>query len=93
MSIRVFLDSIEITDALNEQYPLPAQMSASGIFPDNTRSHWYDLLDAINQNPTLKTSFFDSPNALHEFKVEDSRQGGSFSARVYLSTKYSSRNR
>lgn len=91
MAIKVFLDDTDITADLNKQYALPAN-SNSGIFPDRSRSRWWDLLPAISAHPELQENFFNNDIGIHSLKIQDT-SGKTFTARILLRTKYTSRNR
>lgn len=91
MAIKVFLDNTDITADLNAQYALPESANA-GIFPDRSRSKWWDLLPAINAHAELKDTFFNNDTAVHALTIEDTN-GQTFTVRVLLRTKYTSRNR
>lgn len=91
MSIKVFLDGTDITADLNSQYALPSS-TKSGIFPDRSRSRWWDLLSAINAHPELRDTFFNNDIGIHSLKIQDT-SGSTFTARILLRSKYTSRNR
>lgn len=91
MAIKIFLDSTDITADLNAQYPLPNSVS-EGVFPDYSRSKWWDLLPAISAHQELRYSFFNDDVGVHTLKVEDTN-GQSMNVRILLRTKYTSRNR
>lgn len=91
MSIKVFLDGTDITSDLNAQYALPSS-TKSGIFPDRSRSRWWDLIPAINAHEELRTTFFNNDVGIHSLKIQDT-DGSTFTARILLRMKYTSRNR
>lgn len=91
MSIKVFLDNTDITADLNAQYHLPANTN-SGIYPDRSRSRWWDLIPAINAHPELRNTFFNNDIGIHSLKIQDTG-GSTFTARILLRMKYTSRNR
>lgn len=89
MSIRVFLDEQDITDTLASQHPLPS--ANDGVYPNKSRSDWWDLLPAISANAALRDRFFNDNNGVHELRIEEG--GRTFDVKVLLRVKYSARNR
>ena len=91
--IKVSLDGHDITATLNSQYPLP-ESTGNGIFPSRETGKWYDLLECIDKNETLRKNFFNASGSyggVHELRVEDPKLG-SFNMRVIIRSKYSARN-
>lgn len=89
MAVSVYLDNVNITDSLNEQYPLPESLSP-GVFPDNTHNHWWDLWVCIQKDETLRNNY--QKYAVHTLQIQDS-VGGTYNAKLILRTKYTARNR
>lgn len=92
MSVSVYLDGFDITDALNSQYSLPPTLNNGGIYPDNTKNNYWDLLKVIKNNQELYNYFMNEDLALHKLQFVDSA-GTEFSIRPFISMKYNSRNR
>lgn len=88
--MKVLLDGQDITASLNAQFSLPSA-SQEGVFPNRSRSDWYDLLPAISANETLRNEFFNDNNGIHLLRFEE--EGRTFEVKVLLRMKYSSRNR
>lgn len=91
MATKIFLDDIDITADLAAQYALPATNTA-GVYPDRTRSTWWDLLPAINNHVELRESFFNDSTGVHSLTFQDT-QGEPVIVKVLMRTKYTSRNR
>lgn len=83
--MKILLDDIDITD---EALALVSGTPTAGVvFPD--KDVWIDLLPAIENNETLKKDFFKP--GIHSLKLVD--DGGSQSAKIFIKSKYSTRNR
>lgn len=89
MSIKVFLDDVEVTAAMNAQHPLPSTISA-GVFPDASHEKWWDLWGIIKSTTALKDNF--QKKAVHTMKVVDSA-GTEYDVKLLTKAKYTARNR
>ena len=89
MSIKVFLDDVDITAAMNAQHPLPSSATA-GTFPDASHEHWWDLWGIIKNSAELKDAF--QQKAVHFMKVVDS-DGTAYDIKLLVASKYTARNR
>ena len=88
MSLKISVDGVDITtDILAgfEQYTYE-----TGKFYPSEGDTWLDLLGAITRNPTLKTSFFTA--GVHRLEITDTAPTAS-TAKIWLKSKYSTRNR
>lgn len=85
--MRVTIDSIDVTEALNRQHPLPE--NPGGILPNSDKG-WYDLLRVISSNQTLKNNFFKGN--MHRMQIIDD-SGRQFDVKVIVRAKYSALNR
>lgn len=87
--MKVFLDDVDVTAAMNAQHPLPAS-AAAGVFPDASHEKWWDLWGIIKSTPALKDEF--QKKAVHTMKVMDS-DGTEYDIRLLIAAKYTARNR
>lgn len=91
MAISVHLDDIDITEDLNRQHKLPADLY-DGVYPGDKRNQYYDLLPCIAAHEELKNNFFENDVGLHRLVIQDT-SGAEHTVKLYLSMKYNSRNR
>lgn len=91
MSLKFFLDDVDITAELAKQHPLP-DTAADGIYPGRGRNDWFDLLPIIANNQELKNNFFNDDNDLHYLRIVDDSDEET-TMRVFLTMKYTARNR
>lgn len=88
MSLRIAIDGVDVTSEILkgfEQY----QYTPGAFFPSEGDT-WLDLLRVITGNDTLKRTFFTA--GVHRLQITDD-SGGAQSAKIWLKSKYSTRNR
>lgn len=88
MSLKIAVDGVDITSEILSGFE-NYQYSPGAFFPDD-RDTWLDLLKAITKNDTLKTGFFTA--GVHRLQITDD-SGSAPSAKIWLKSKYSTRNR
>ena len=88
MSLKIAIDGVDVTSKIlagYEQY----QYSPGAFFP-NEQDTWLDLLKVITEDDTLKNNFFTA--GVHRLQITDD-SGAAPTARIWLKSKYSTRNR
>lgn len=86
--LRIAIDGVDVTSEITkgfEQY----QYSPGAFYPSDGDT-WLDLLDVITKNETLKNNFFTA--GVHRLQITDD-SGAAGSAKIWLKSKYSTRNR
>lgn len=88
MSLRIAIDGIDVTNKILEGYE-QYTYSPGAFFPSEGDT-WLDLLKVITENETLRTNFFTA--GVHRLQITDD-SGAANSAKIWLKSKYSTRNR
>lgn len=88
MSLRIAIDGIDVTNEILKGFE-SYQYSPGAFFPSEGDT-WLDLLKVITENETLKNNFFTA--GVHRLQIIDD-SGAAGSAKIWLKSKYSTRNR
>lgn len=88
MAIRIAIDGVDVTSEILEGFE-QYQYSPGSFFPSEGDT-WLDLLKTITDNSTLKHTFFTA--GVHRLQIIDD-SGTTGSAKIWLKSKYSTRNR
>ena len=83
--MNILIDDQDVTTEVLAE--ISEEPTAGVVFP--SADTWIDLLPAIENNATLKKEFFKP--GIHTLKIVDSN--GSDSAKIFIKSKYSTRNR
>jgi hypothetical protein len=88
MALKIAIDGVDVTDKLLEGFE-SYEYKPGAFFPSEGDT-WLDLLKVITQNETLKSRFFTA--GVHRLQITDT-SGTTGSAKIWLKSKYSTRNR
>lgn len=88
MSLRISVDGTDITDDILADFS--EYTYSPGAFYPSEGDTWLDLLNAITNNDTLKNNFFTA--GVHKLQITDDSNTSS-TAKIWLKSKYSTRNR
>ena len=88
MSLRIAIDGIDVTNDILKGFE--GYTYSPGAFFPNEQDTWLDLLKVITENETLKNNFFTA--GVHRLQIIDD-SGAAGSAKIWLKSKYSTRNR
>ena len=88
MSLRIAIDGVDVTSKILEGFE--GYQYVPGAFFPSEGDTWLDLLRAITENETLKSRFFTA--GVHRLQIIDT-SGTTGSAKIWLKSKYSTRNR
>jgi hypothetical protein len=88
MSLRIAIDGIDVTNDIIKGFE--SYTYAPGEFFPSEGDTWLDLLKVITENETLKNNFFTA--GVHRLQITDD-SGAAGSAKIWLKSKYSTRNR
>lgn len=88
MSLRIAIDGVDVTNDILEGFE-NYHYSPGSFFP-NDQDTWLDLLGVITKNETLNANFFTA--GVHRLQITDDSNSVT-SAKIWLKSKYSTRNR
>lgn len=88
MALSIAVDGVDITNDILKGFE--SYTYTPGAFYPSEEDTWLDLLGAITKNETLKTRFFTAK--VHRLQITDT-SGATGSAKIWLKSKYSTRNR
>ena len=88
MALSIAIDGVDVTAKILEGFE--QYTYTPGTFFPNDQDTWLDLLKAITENETLKKNFFTA--GVHRLQITDT-SGTTGSAKIWLKSKYSTRNR
>ena len=88
MSLSIAIDGVDVTTEILKGYE--GYTYTQGAFFPNEQDTWLDLLKVITENETLKSRFFTA--GVHRLQITDTSNPAG-SAKIWLKSKYSTRNR
>ena len=88
MALSIAIDGVDVTNEILKGYE--GYTYSQGAFYPSEGDTWLDLLKVITNNETLKSRFFTA--GVHRLQISDS-SGTPSSAKIWLKSKYSTRNR
>lgn len=88
MALSIAIDGVDVTSAILEGFE--QYTYSPGVFFPSEGDTWLDLLKVITENDTLKSRFFTA--GVHRLQITDT-SGTTGSAKIWLKSKYSTRNR
>lgn len=88
MSLKIAIDGVDVTSEITKGFE--NYTYAPGSFYPSDGDTWLDLLRVITKNETLKNNFFTA--GVHRLQITDD-SGAANSAKIWLKSKYSTRNR
>lgn len=88
MALSIAIDGVDVTNDILKGFE--SYQYSPGAFYPSEGDTWLDLLKVITKNETLKTRFFTA--GVHRLQITDT-SGAATSAKIWLKSKYSTRNR
>ena len=88
MALSIAIDGVDVTTQILKGYE--QYTYTPGTFFPSEGDTWLDLLKVITENETLKNNFFTA--GVHRLQITDT-SGTTGSAKIWLKSKYSTRNR
>ena len=88
MALSIAIDGVDVTAQILKGYE--QYTYSPGTFFPSEGDTWLDLLRVITENETLKNNFFTA--GVHRLQIIDD-SGAAGSAKIWLKSKYSTRNR
>lgn len=88
MALSIAIDGVDVTNQILKGYE--SYEYQPGVFFPSEGDTWLDLLKVITENETLKNNFFTA--GVHRLQITDT-SGTTGSAKIWLKSKYSTRNR
>lgn len=88
MALKILVDGVDITSNILDGFE--SYTYTPGAFYPSEGDTWLDLLKAITENETLKKDFFTA--GVHRLQIVDT-SNSTTSAKIWLKSKYSTRNR
>ena len=88
MALSIAIDGVDVTNEILKGYE--QYTYSPGTFFPSEGATWLNLLKVITKNETLKNNFFTA--GVHRLQITDT-SGTTGSAKIWLKSKYSTRNR
>lgn len=90
MALKIIVDGFDVTNDLLDGTGMENYTYEVGKFYPSDGDTWLDLLEVINNNLTLKQTFFTP--GIHKLQIVDTGNAVG-TAKIWLKSKYTTRNR